>query len=494
MDVGSNSGRVVVLRVDRLGHLEVLADGRATLRLARDLGRSGDFSEETMQRTVEALRDFEAIARGAGVERIEAVATSAVREAGNGEEMVARIRGGSGLDVRIISGEEEARFSQLGAIRGLPVQDGVNLDVGGGSIELSRFTSRNPGRSVTLPLGALRMSDRFLSSDPPGRDEVGRLRQEVAQGLEEAELGPLEPGERLVGTGGTIRNLAKIDRRVQDYPVKLLHGYVLTRTRADQIVELLLGRRAARRRRTPGLNPDRADSIAGGAAVVQAVMHRLRADSILVSGQGLREGIALEAVGLGIASVEEVRATSVRSLAQRFSTWNEQRALDRARVAGVLFDALAPEMSARDRERLEHAAILMDVGRAIDYYRRFDHAANVVVESDLAGFSHRKLALLSAVIRQAGESGMRIRIYAPLATSADRGPVERLATILAIADEVEQRLPPGAEGAVRCEHRGKRVVLTAPLFDPYRVGVLGARFKKAFGKELLVEPSGADDA
>jgi exopolyphosphatase/guanosine-5'-triphosphate,3'-diphosphate pyrophosphatase len=494
VDVGSNSGRVVVLLVDGLGHLEVLADGRATLRLARDVDKGGAFPVTTMQRTAEAVRDFAAIAHGSGARRVVAVATAAVRDAGNGAEMLERIHEASGVRVRLISGEEEARFGLIGAIHGLPVEDGMTLDVGGGSLELSTFRHRSPGQATSLPLGALLLSDRFLATDPPTGEEMARLRSAVRTSLAGAGVGALEPGERLVGTGGTLRNLAKIDRRLHEYPVKLLHGYVLTRPRVEALAALLEARKAGRRRRIPGLNPDRADSIVGGAAIVQEVMATVGAETLLVSGQGLREGIALETLQPRLPSVEEVRRASVRALAERFSTWDPRRAEQRAAVAATLFDALGQGLSPKDRDRVEQAATLLDVGRAIDYYRRFDHTADVVLESDLAGFSHRKLALLSAVIRRAGDPTMSVRIYAPLLATVDRGTVDRTATMLAIADEVEHRLTPRGAEAVRCEVQGRRAFLHAPLFDPYRTGILAARFRKSFGKELVVRPDGAADA
>src|SRR2546426_4681479 len=227
IDIGSNSGRIVAFRVHPGGHLEILADARAPLRLGRGLDRDGLLSGRAIDRTVEALRDFRSVAQGSGAARILAVATSAVRESANGRVLVSRARSELGLDLKVLDGRREALCAFLGAVHGLPVDHGLLLDLGGGSLEITHFRRRRTTRSWTLPLGALRVSDRFLADDPPRPAELRRLRDHVAKTLRKAGVPALAGDERLVATGGTIRNLAEIHRRTRDYPIASLHGYVL---------------------------------------------------------------------------------------------------------------------------------------------------------------------------------------------------------------------------------------------------------------------------
>jgi exopolyphosphatase / guanosine-5'-triphosphate,3'-diphosphate pyrophosphatase len=484
IDVGSNSGRVVVIRIGLRGHLEILANGRAPFRLARDLRVGNRIGPETVERTAAALRDFRAIAESAGAGTTIAVATSAVRESRNGDELLARIEAESGIRVRVISGDDEARYTFLGAVHGLPVEGGVVADLGGGSLELTRFRKRRAVRAWTLPLGSLRLSDRFLESDPPAGEEVEELVRHARATLEEAGLGALEPDERVVGTGGSIRNLAKIDQTSRRYPIPRLHGYVLSRKRVQELADLLASRRLSRRRLVPGLSRERADSIVGGTLALLSLMDHVKASELTVSGQGLREGVAFDAVSLPDTPIEEVREASVLALASRFTTWDPGRAERRATIVGSLLGSLEPEASGNRHERLTHAATLLDIGRSVDYYRRYHHTADVITEADLDGFSHRKLALLSAVIRQAGDQGMSISRYRPLLGPDDRVQVARSATVLALADEIEHRLPPGHPGEMRCLVQGKRVVLEAPVHDPWRREALSARFRAAYGKRL----------
>ena len=183
VDIGSNSGRMIVFRLREGEHLDVLEDARAPLRLARALRDSNELGADAIDRTVEALRDFVAVAKGAGADRIIAVATSAVRDAADGEELVARANR-LGVPLQTIDGDHEARLGFLGAVHDLPVRSGFTMDIGGGSVELSRFRERHLMRSWSLPLGSLRVSDRFLESDPPSDKEVRALRKAVDEALD----------------------------------------------------------------------------------------------------------------------------------------------------------------------------------------------------------------------------------------------------------------------------------------------------------------------
>src|SRR5438067_8392265 len=200
IDIGSNSGRVLVARINGAAHLDVLGDARSPLRLVRDVTRDGLLKPETIERTLSIVRGFVAVANGAGAERTVAVATAAVREATNGDELIERARRELGIPVSIADGEEEARLGFFGAVHGLPVEHGIVLDVGGGSLQLVHFRDRRLMRSWSLKLGALRLSDGFLKTDPPTRGEMRSLKEHVYRSLQLAGVESLQIDERLIGT------------------------------------------------------------------------------------------------------------------------------------------------------------------------------------------------------------------------------------------------------------------------------------------------------
>jgi exopolyphosphatase / guanosine-5'-triphosphate,3'-diphosphate pyrophosphatase len=219
-------------------------------------------------------------------------------------------------------------------------------------------------------------------------------------------------------------------------------------------------------------------------------MSSLDASQIMVSGQGLREGVVYDSMPDGSPDVEDVRRASINALAARFSTWDRTRADRRLAIVRELLDSLEPKVGAGYRERMDQAATILDIGRSVDYYRRYEHTADMLTRADLLGFSHRKLAMLAAVVRQAGDETMRVQMYRPLLGPADRVPVARASAMLALADQVEHRMPPGQEGGIRCEVRARIVLLQAPVFDTWRRETLARRFQRVFGKRLVIQPNG----
>jgi exopolyphosphatase/guanosine-5'-triphosphate,3'-diphosphate pyrophosphatase len=471
----------MVARVQGAAHLDVLGDARSPLRLVRDVTRDGKLTPETIERTLCIVRGFLTVAKASGAERTVAVATAAVREASNGEELIERARTELGIPVDIADGEEEARLGFLGAIHGLPVEHGIVLDVGGGSLQLVHFRDRQLKQSWSLKLGALRLNDRFLRSDPPTRGEMRSLKEHVYEVMEKAGVNPLLADERLIGTGGTVRNLAKVDRRTRaDYPISRLHGYTIDRRRLDDAGTLLAGQAASDRGRVPGLNGDRADSIVGGALVVQAVMDRLLAVDFVVAGYGLREGIALRSVSDASATVAEVQRASVLALGSRFSSWDGVVAEQRMALLERLLAVVAPRLAPEALSAALCAARLMDIGASIDYYRRHAHAARIVADANLDGYSHRTLALIAAAVLAVGEREASVKASAPLLGAADQPVVEQIAAAIGLADALVRYCSADVEHVIPERNNG-HVSLATSVVDAWPLEAPTARAERAFG-------------
>jgi exopolyphosphatase/guanosine-5'-triphosphate,3'-diphosphate pyrophosphatase len=489
IDVGSNSGRVVAFELDAAGELRILASARAALRLVREVDEERRLSEEAMARAMEALRDFKAMAVGAGAGRICAVATAAMRDADNGSLFMDRVRRELGLRTEIIDGEAEARFGFLGALHGLGVEGGLLFDLGGGSLQVSRFEKRRLKRALSLPLGALRMSRRFLESDPPRAVELRRLRGHVLKHLERAGVPSLRRGESLVGTGGTLRNLAKLDRRGRAYPVSRLHGYVLPAKRVAGLLHRLAGLRLRKREGLPGLSDERGDSIVGGAVVIDALAEAVGAREVVVSGQGVREGVVLGLLGRRRpGEARQVREAALLSLASRFDGWTARAAERRRALARDLYQALDPHPRPDVARALGDAAYLLDVGRSIDFFDRHEHGADVVLSAEMNGFTHRESALLAAVLRRAGDEGADLGPLRELVGRDEDAAIERAAVILVLSDDLEERCPPDGPLHATCRVKGPAARVDVPRLRAWRPRKVGARFARAFGRALVVRP------
>lgn len=487
IDIGSNSGRVVVYRRDEAGMLRILSTTRAPLRLVSDVDTTHALGPEAVERALEALRDFAAIARGAGAARVLAVATAAMRDAANGPDLIARVRSGLGIAIEIIDGAREAVLGLRGGISGLPVESGVFFDVGGGSMQVIRFHERRMTDSWSFPLGSLRLSGAFLKSDPPSPGEIKALREHVKGTLAAVGAKLLGSGEMLVGTGGTLRNLAKIDRRRRDYPITRVHGYALERARLAEILDLLSGRKVRRRDEVAGLSGERGDSIVGGALAIDVLASQVGAPEILVSGQGVREGLVLSLFQTDAPAVDAVREAALRSLTARFAGWDARTARERARVASLIGNGLGVRADREVGASLARAARVMDIGRSVDFFDRHEHAARIVLATEMFGFSHREIALTAAVLAAAGDEDEVGKALVPLVQKEDRSQVESAGVVLALADDIVERCPPDADPAtVEAAAAAGNFVVTIPAIAHWRARKIAARFERVFGMPLVV--------
>jgi exopolyphosphatase/guanosine-5'-triphosphate,3'-diphosphate pyrophosphatase len=299
IDIGTNS--VLLLVAERRGDDVVPIVERATItRLGQGVDRTRTLAPEAVQRTLACLERYAEELRSAGASRVDAVGTSAMRDAAGGDAFVARARELLGVAPRVVSGEEEARLSFSGALSGLRLADGpvAVFDVGGGSTELIRgeLTAGEPvvHAATSLDVGAVRLTERHIRSDPPSPPELDAVRADARRALASASFG--DPGARLVGVAGTVTTLAAVARAIVPYDAARIHGATLTADELRATGTRLAALPVAERRRVPGLDPARADVIVAGAVLVDEVLRAARGDAhgaeLVVSDRGVRWGVA----------------------------------------------------------------------------------------------------------------------------------------------------------------------------------------------------------
>jgi exopolyphosphatase/guanosine-5'-triphosphate,3'-diphosphate pyrophosphatase len=326
IDIGTNSLRLLIAETSHGDFREIHSD-RIITRLGQGLDSTGKLDPEAKRRTLEALGKFSETVGQHGVQHTSAIGTSALRNASNSRDFIHQIKRKTSLDVRVVTGEEEARLTLLGVAQSLkekrskgtnPLNASLVIDIGGGSTEI--IISR-PDRMLqieSLPLGAVYLTERFIKSDPPSLTDVGLLRSAVSMELESRRcaLQPV-PSGIFVGTAGTITTLAAIDQGLDTYDHRMINRYVLAREVIDDIVERLSRMSLNDRRTLRGLEPGREDIILAGAVVAQELMVRYGYVSMLVSDWGLREGIVLDLYGKWATSVITRRTATFLKTATR---------------------------------------------------------------------------------------------------------------------------------------------------------------------------------
>lgn len=297
IDIGTLTCRLLIAELAPSGTLRELRSDRRILRLGQGVDRDRMLRGDAMARVAETLKEWCTLMEGYQVDASIAVATSAVRDAGNREEFVRLIHRQTGLEIEILSGEEEARRTILGIRSGLPagVSDVLALDIGGGSTE---FILDRPGQTPmmrSVDIGVVRLCERLLRHDPPTSEEIHQAREWVrAETVAAVGEMTLPVGLTFVGTAGTITSLAAMAQQLPTYEPARIHNYRLARTVVEELESTLLARTKSERVGLPGLEANREEVIAAGAIILRTVMETVRIPSLLVSDLGLREGVLLD--------------------------------------------------------------------------------------------------------------------------------------------------------------------------------------------------------
>ncbi|MGH2947699.1 MAG: HD domain-containing protein [Solirubrobacteraceae bacterium] len=487
IDLGSNSFRLVVFSWDEdPAHpwWKRTDEIHEAVRIGAGLDAAGALGAEPMERALETVELYAHFCRASGIEDVRAVATSAIRDAANQAEFLER----AALDVQVLSPEEEAFYGYLAAVNSTTLADGVALDLGGGSLQLTRVEGRRAVDMRSWPLGAVRMTERFLARERVKPKQLKALREHVAEALEEVPW--LAEGGRIAGIGGTVRNLAAAVELEQELPSFGVQGFPLRRTALDALIDKLAALTPAERAKVPGIKPERGDLILAGAIVVQSVMEAGGFDTLEVTEAGLREGVFFSSL-LGDDDPPlfgDVREASVRNLAAQYHA-DPAHTDHVAGLALTMWDALGPG-DPEERELLWAAAMLHDIGTAVDYDDHHKHSRYLILNAGLPGFSPRETALIGQMARYHRKGSPTLGDYEPLAHKGDQALLTRCAAVLRVAEQLE-RSRDQAVDELRVQVEDGRVELVLEAHEDVSIARWGALkqrdlFEAAFGKRLDV--------
>ncbi len=402
IDVGSNSFRLIVMTYVPGYHFQITDEVRESVRLVQGISETGNLRAGPMDHAVETMQLYAAFCKSSDITDIVAVATSAVREAKNREAFLERVKRESGIDVRVLSGEEEAYYGYLAAENSTTLRNGFVLDLGGGSLEITRVDNRRSRESVSLTLGAVRATEEWLPDAPATKAAVARLRKHIREQLETLSWFEVRPGTRLIGQGGSLRNVAHIMQKATDYPLDELHGYTLRDSGLRQAIEMMEPMTVEQRQTIPGMKPDRADIALAGAIVVDECMKYAGYDRLTVCSQGLREGVFYERflADNDPPIFEDVRRASVMNIAHLYH-YHVEHVQHVEHLTLSMFDQLRDDRFCGPEERklLWAACVLHDIGMTIDYNDHHRHGYYLILNSGLPGYTHRELALIALTVR-----------------------------------------------------------------------------------------------
>lgn len=444
IDIGSNSIKLAIIEAAASDSFTVISQERERVRLGEETLRNHFLSPDAIARSTEAVAKFRSIAESRQAETILAVATASVREANNAADFVREVEAKTGVRVEVLSAIEEARLIGIAAAQSFNLEKGVllNIDIGGGSTELSLMRDNAPEQLFSMKLGAVGLSEKFIFSNPPKEKEIKNLRGEIESALERPRRELKDISWQIAsGTSGTILTLAALlDFQPHGKPEIQLKKLVGLN---EMLAKISLDERA----KLPGVSPQRAEVIVAGGQILEGVMRALKIEMLQPSNFALREGVIIdylreiETESLPpVPDVEDAKLRGVFAIGRRFK-YEESHALQVANLAEKIFDALALSYNLNRHQRtlLSAAALLHDVGAYISSESHHKHSFYLIKNSEITGFTEPEKQIIANVARyHRGSLPKEKHSDFTALSETDRETVWKLGAILRLAEGLDR--------------------------------------------------------
>jgi exopolyphosphatase / guanosine-5'-triphosphate,3'-diphosphate pyrophosphatase len=498
IDIGTNSIRCIAVEVDTEGNFRVLDDEKATVRLGEGLSETGLISRAAQQRATEALQRMVNISTGLNAEIAAVVATSAVRKANNREQFLNHIHKTTGLAIDVISGEQEANLACLSVHHNFAMENQrfAVADIGGGSVEIIIASGHHTEAVTSLELGAVFLTENFISNDPVTFSELKRLRKHIRKTLKKTGIGAGLPISCIIGSGGTMTNIGSMVMALRGENYESIHRYEIIHSEIIHLLTMLTRKNQKERMQTPGLNPERADIILAGMILTDELMRHSRTNLLKINAQGIREGLILKSLqerGL-IDQCQQKRdwRDSISEFARscRFDEFHSNQV---NRLAQSIFTSIASKhnLTERESELLEAAVMLHDIGYFISYDSHHKHSYHLIRHANLFGFTPREREIIANLARYHRKSKPKKNHenFSGL-TAEDQRQVRQLGGILRLADGLDRRRN-GQVEEINCRINDGIFELTMIgqgdlSVEHYGANSKGDLFESAFGYKLVI--------
>lgn len=498
IDLGSNSVRLVIFEIKSTGAYKLIDDINDTIRLSENMVEGKYINDIAMHKAVKTVKLYKKLCSAYGIPSsgIIAVATEAVRKAENKEQFLSLLRTGSGLTFRVLSGKEECTYVYNGVINSIDVNNGIIVDIGGGSTEIIQFKDRIIKNSISIPIGSVTATEWFLDKNSITDEMLSKLDKNVLETLQNLDWLTQNPHEVIVGVGGTIRALAKFHRTQIKYPLNLVHNYVMDINGFESVYSTLKDLNLQSRRKALGNSSGRADIIMGGLEILKAIITVSSSSKLIVSGYGLREGILLEYIfrTKNARRFEDVLDFSLNNFIDLYGM-RQEHANHVCYLSLTMFDQLKElhGLGAEERKLLKIASLLHDIGISINYYDHHRHSFHLILNSRINGLSHRELVLVSAIAASHSRNDFREnwKSQYKMLLQPDDDKIYQILSLFLKISECLDRSEMGIVRSLDCQIYNNSVKIQTiregdAELELNLANEYGTTFKKFFGKMLSI--------
>ncbi|MDR1939223.1 MAG: Ppx/GppA family phosphatase [Clostridiales bacterium] len=498
IDLGSNTARLLLVKVLDGGYFVVFDEMKESVRLAQDMETDGFLKPSRISATIKTLKMFKKLCDANKISKIMAYATAAVRRAKNQRSFIDEIAVTCGIKVRVLSAEEEATLIYNGVINSLDVPKGLIMDIGGGSVQLIYYNRKHLLNHITLPFGAITLTDMVKNMGLTPEERVVEIEKVVKEGLSGAEwLKELDPDTQFIGVGGSFRNLAKIARYVKKYPLSMPHNYHIASGEFGAIYDTLKIIEIEKTANIKGVSGERADIFPSALASIRAVIDYTGIfKDIVISGSGLREGAMFR---YAVPTTVEKPISDILGYGINTMLYNFNMNIPHAEHVYSLSVQLFKQLKVLHKlprfyvKVLRTAALLHDAGSIVKYYDHHIHSEYIILNSGLNGISHKDLvmaAYVAALHRNSDNIEVTFDKYKELLTEEDLDAVKKLGVILRIAESFD-RSRSGLIVGLNCDVLGDSVIMKTQAEGDSALEIKDAmkasnEFRKAFKKNLEI--------
>lgn len=497
IDLGSNSARLVLVKVQDGGYFSVFDELKETVRLGQDLDWDGFLKPARVAQTVKTLQMFRKHCDANHVDKIFAFATAAVRRAKNQRSFLDEVAVTCGIKLKVLSTEEEAHLVYIGVINSMDAPKGLIMDIGGGSTQFIYYNRKHLLAEQTLPFGAVTLTDLFKNEEVSPAEQAEKIKEFFTEQLEKIDwLKTIDPDTRFIGVGGSFRNLGKISRMMTKYPLDVAHNYKISASNFSNIFETVKTLDLSSTMKIRGLSTERADIFPSALSAIKAVTEYCNFEEITISGAGLREGVMFKnAMPITLEKpISDVLGYSLNTVIRNYSN-NLAHAEHIYNLSMQLFKQLKVlhKLPRFYVKVLRVASILHDIGQHVKYYDHQKHSCYMIMNSTLYGISHREIVLAAFVARahKTGEVDLReLAKYRDIITEEDVEAVKRLGVILRLAESFDRSMS-GVIKGITCDVLGASVIMKTQPEGDCSIEIKDAlkcapEFKKAYKKNLEI--------